>query len=102
MNTKTVAESVYSQQSASVNGKNELGDMADDKDDQSAQDMDNDTISVITQSVFNNAESHVSFHYGVRDRHPSRLTGTSPMIVIPLVICVVFVRKVFRETDKRT
>ena len=70
MNTKTVAESVYSQQSAFINGKNELGDMEDDKDDQSVQDMDNDTMSVITQSVFNNAESHVSIHYGVRDRHP--------------------------------
>ncbi|KAK8798372.1 hypothetical protein WA588_003454 [Blastocystis sp. NMH] len=58
MNTKTVAESVYSQQSAFINGKNELGDMEDDKDDQSVQDMDNDTMSVITQSVFNNAESH--------------------------------------------
>ena len=102
MNTKTVAESVYSQQSAFINGKNELGDMEDDKDDQSVQDMDNDTMSVITQSVFNNEESHVSLHYGVRDRHPSRLTGTFPTIVIPLVICELFVGKVFRETDKRT
>lgn len=102
MNTKTVAESVYSQQSALINGKNELGDMEDDKDDQSVQDMDNDTMSVITQSVFNNAENHVSIWYDVRNRRPSRLTGTFPTIVIPLVICELFVRKVFRETDKRT
>lgn len=102
MNTKTVAESVYSQQSASLHGRNELGDMADDKDDQSVQDMDNDTMSVITQSVFNNAESHVSLRCCVRSRRLNRLTGTSPTIVVLLVTCVMFVRKVFRETDKRT
>ena len=97
MNTKTVAESVYSQQSTSLHGKNELGDMADDKDDQSVQDMDNDTMSVITHSVFNNTESHVRLRCCVRGRCRNRLTGIFPMIVVLLVTCTVFVIEIYEN-----
>ena len=52
---------MYSQQSIRNPGKNDLGDMVDDKDEQS-MDVENDTMSVITQSVFHKNDNHVSDH----------------------------------------
>ena len=40
-------------------GNNDLGYMVDDKDEQS-MDVENDTMSVITQSVFHKNDNHVS------------------------------------------
>ena len=52
---------MYSQQSIRNPGNNDLGDMVDDKDEQS-MDVENDPMSVITQSVFHKNDNHVSDH----------------------------------------
>ena len=52
---------MYSQQSIRNPGNNDLGDMVDDKDEQSME-VENDTMSVITQSVFHKNDNHVSDH----------------------------------------
>lgn len=86
-----MAESVYSQQSNRNPGNNDLGDMVDDKEDQS-MDVENDAMSVITQSVFHKNDNHVSsVHKMTRRSLQNASIGISQMKVIPLVIYTIFV-----------